>query len=95
MVIKLVLTLAPVQYAQIYWPREEGSLTKTRKWTIVAHCAKALAAEGAIITLVMIVLTVAHLLPDKWGWDRVLAVMGGHALSSIILLLPIYLMSTK
>lgn len=96
MVMKTVLTTAPVHYAQIYWPREEGLLTKTRKSSIVSHCIKWVVYEGLLLTTIITVLKVANLLPlDTWSWDRVAAVVCGQLIAGTLMVLPVLLMSTK
>lgn len=96
MVMKTALTMAPVHYAQIYWPREEGLLTKTRKSSIVSHCVKCVFYEGFLLTTTVMVLKVANLLPlDTWSWDRVVAVVCGQLIAGTLMVLPVLLMSTK
>lgn len=85
---------APVFYAQVFWPRTEGHMTKARKSTIKWHCLRRYIQEGIAAASVFSVLKLAGLTPSTWGWDRLAAIGIGHA-AGILLLVPVFLMSTR
>ena len=94
LVVSLILMAGPVFYAQIFWPREEGYMTKTRKSTIKWHCVRSLFKQGCVAALIFTMLKLAHLTPESWGWERLLAIGAGQLLG-YTLLLPVFLISTR
>jgi len=91
----MTLITLPVFYAQIYWPREEGYLTKARKSLIKWHCVRSFTKQGLLAVFLFSMCKLAGVTPPTWGWDRLAAIAVGQIVYGIFLLLPIFLMSTR